>query len=128
MYNKKVSIESAVTQTTAAVVSLLEYLGRPANPLPESVSLLDMVLVLSNKKDAYYTTTEKCCSCPSAAYRPGQRCKHQREYFPGIGSAQQSNAEIENSIRPSGKWPGGFNGPVDIESIKARTEPNKVGA
>ena len=115
MYNKKVSIESTVTQTTAAVVSLLEYLEKPANPRPESVSLIDMVLVLSNKKDAFYATTAISCSCPSAAYRPGQKCKHQRRYFPGAGAAGLKMAETQDSIRPTGKWPGGFNGPVDSD-------------
>jgi hypothetical protein len=128
MYNKKVSIESAVTQTTAAVVSLLEYLGKPANPLPAVIELPGMVLVLGNKKDAYYTTSEKCCSCPAAGYHPGQKCKHQRRYFPGAGAAGLKMAETQDSIRPAGKWPGGFNGPVDLEGIKAKTEPTKMGA
>lgn len=27
----------------------------------------------------------------------------------------------EDSIRPAGKWPGGFNGPVDLEDVKSKT-------
>ena len=110
-----------VTQSTEAIESLLKYLGKPTDPLPNVVELLDMVLVLSNRRDAYYITTAKSCSCPSAAYRPGQKCKHQRRYFPGTDAPGRVTAETSDSIRPSGKWPGGFNGPVDIDMIKAKT-------
>ena len=117
-----------VTQSTTAVVSLLKYLGKSIDPLPDAVKLSSMALVLSNKKDVYYVTAANSCSCPSAAYRPGQKCKHQRQYFPGIDAAKEVAGDEIDSIRPSGKWPGGFNGPVDIERIKAKTEPNKMVA
>ena len=41
-----------------------------------------MVLVLSNKKDCYYVTTARECSCPARSWHPNQACKHQRRYFP----------------------------------------------
>jgi len=116
------------TQSTEAVESLLKYLGKPSAPLPDVVKLLDMVLVLSNRRDAYYITTAKSCSCPSAAYRPGQKCKHQRRYFPGTDAPGRVTAETSDSIRPSGKWPGGFNGPVDIDTINAKTALDQKGA
>ena len=111
---------ASVTQSTEAIESLLKYLGKPIDPLPDVVKLLDMVLVLSNRRDAYYVTTAQSCSCPSAAYRPGQKCKHQRRYFPGTDAPGRVTAETSDSIRPSGKWPGGFNGPVDLDTIKAK--------
>ena len=79
-----VGINCPKTQTLDAVKSLLTYAGRPFDPLPTDVSLENgrLVLVLSSKKDAYYCTTSRACSCPAAAYRPGQRCKHQKKYFP----------------------------------------------
>ena len=117
----RVLFGAPVTQSTEAIESLLKYLGKPIDPLPDVVKLLDMVLVLSNRKNAYYVTTVKSCSCPSAAYRPGQKCKHQRRYFPGTDAPGRVTAETSDSIRPSGKWPGGFNGPVDIDTIKAKT-------
>ena len=116
-----------VTQSTAAVVSLLKYLGKSIDPLPDAVKLSSMALVLSNKKDVYYVTAANSCSCPSAAYRPGQKCKHQRRYFPEIGAAKEVARDGIDSIRPSGKWPGGHNGPVDIESIKAKTTLQEMG-
>ena len=109
--SKVISIGSAVTQTSSAVVSLLKYLGKPIDPLPQTVDLPGMVLVLSNKRDVYYTTSENSCSCPSAAYRPGQRCKHQRKHFPQADKPVPM-APVE-SLQPAGKWAGGFNGPVD---------------
>jgi hypothetical protein len=120
--------EAPVTQSTSAVVSLLKYLGKQSDPLPDAVRLSEVVLILNNKKDAYYTATTKSCSCPAAIYQPGQRCKHLRLYYPGIDAAKEAVGCDTGSIRPSGKWPGGFNGPVDIERIKAKTEPNKMVA
>jgi len=79
-----IEINSPKTQTLDAVKTLLAFMGRAADSLPTDVSLEDgrMVLVLSSKKDAYYCTTSRACSCPAAAYHPGTRCKHQKRYFP----------------------------------------------
>jgi hypothetical protein len=122
MTTKRILLGVAVTQSTEAVVSLLKYLGKPIDPLPLTVDLPGMILVLSNKRDVYYTTSNTSCSCPSAAYRPGQRCKHQRKYFPQARPAPMAPVK---SLLPAGKWPGGFNGPVDPESIKARASIEK---
>ena len=124
----RVLFGAPVTQSTEAIESLLKYLGKPIDPLPDVVKLLDMVLVLNNRKDAYYITTAQSCSCPSAAYRPGQKCKHQRRYFPGTDAPGHVTAETSDSIRPSGKWPGGFNGPVDLDTIKAKIVLDQKGA
>ncbi len=124
----RILFSAPVTQSTEAVESLLKYLGKPSAPLPDVVKLLDMMLVLNNKKDAYYITTAQSCSCPSAAYRPGQKCKHQRRYFPGTDAPGRVTAETPGSIRPSGKWPGGFNGPVDLDTIKAKIVLDQKGA
>ena len=141
---------SPITQSIDAVKALLVYTGRASDPLPAFLELPggSCVLVLSNKKDAYYTTTAKACSCPSATYRPGLICKHRKIYFPQepkADNAAKSKAKTEesrqqareyqarqralkasskpaddsSSIKPEGKWPGGFNGPVDPDEIKA---------
>jgi len=109
--------EAPVTQSTAAIVELLNFLGKTSNPLPKTVDLPGMVLVLSNRRDVYYTTTAKSCSCPSAAYRPGQKCKHQRQHYSEKDIPRQSMVETQDSIRPTGKWPGGHNGPVAPEEV-----------
>ena len=120
--------EAPVTQSTKAIVELLNFLGKTSNPLPEDFPILYVARLSFNKKDVFYITTANSCSCPSAAYRPGQKCKHQRLYFPGTDASKEVARDDMDTIRPSGKWPGGFNGPVDIERIKAKTEPNKAGA
>jgi len=118
MTTREILLGAAVTQSTEAVVSLLKYLGKTIDPLPQTVDLPGLVLILSNKRDVYYITSESSCSCPSAAYRPGQRCKHQRNHFPQADKPVPMTP-VE-SLRPAGKWAGGFNGPVDPESIKSK--------
>ncbi len=116
---------SLVTQNIEAVVELLNCLGRPTNPLPEIVDLGKVKLVRSNKGDVFYCVTAKACSCPSATYRPGSLCKHQRKYFPGPQKSQEqfdaeSDAEIAQLHRA--KWAGGFNGPVDPDTIPTKVQ------
>jgi len=105
-------VETPTTQSIDSVKSLLAYVGRASDPLPTDVSLEGgrVVLILSNKKDCYYVATQKACSCPANTWHPGQPCKHQRKYFPVAKVEQLTEA---GSIRPTGKWPGGMNGPVD---------------
>lgn len=93
-----------VTQSIDGVRALLSWRGHPVSPMPADVSLDNgrMVLVLSNKKDAYYTCTSAKCSCPSATYHPGQKCKHQRKFFP-----QQETAKSVSDDEPLIKR-GGF--------------------
>ena len=134
--NTKVILEGQtgpITQSVDAIKSLLAYVGRASSPLPSELSIGEgrLVLVLSNKKDVYYTVTPTKCSCPSATYHPGQPCKHQRKHFPGpqksreeleaegdsILAAQNGPRRLarppeESSIMPTCKWPGGLNGPV----------------
>lgn len=101
-----IKIESAnpKTQSIESVKALLAWKGRAVDPLPATVEFMNhgdesrLVLVLANKKDAYYTCTARGCSCPSAAYRPGQRCKHQRKFFP----VETTPRPVESgSIRPN---------------------------
>ena len=88
---KILNIEKPTTQTVKAVCGLLAWKSRSSNPLPSFVELGSgeekVVLVLSNKKDAYYVVTARDCSCPAAIYRHNGPCKHQRKYFPEIKAA-----------------------------------------
>jgi len=92
----KVLCESPKTQSSEAIKGLLAWKKISCDPLPEFLEMGDgdnrLVLVLSNKKDAYYTVTAKSCSCPAATYHPGTRCKHQRKYFP---QPKKSREELE---------------------------------
>ena len=112
MLNKPL-LASPITQSRDAVKQLIAYQNHGQGPaeMPDFCRLTgEMVLVRNNKKDAYYVTTPKSCSCPSANYRPGQLCKHQRKYFPQPKTPVPAPLD---SLRPTGKWPGGFNGPVE---------------
>jgi len=106
-----------VTQSVDAVKTLLAFVGRASDPMPSDASLDNgrMVLILSNKKDAYYTCTAKACSCPAASYHHGS-CKHQRKYFPQAEATKPVSANA--SLKPVATWPGGRNGPVDSDQIK----------
>jgi hypothetical protein len=94
-------IEGPKTQSIEAVKTLLAFVGRGCDPLPSEISLENgrLMLILSNKKDVYYVTTAKACSCPSAMYRPGKSCKHQRKYFPQLKKTQEEiEAEIDAEL------------------------------
>ncbi len=101
------NIENPVTQSVAAIKALLSWKGRASDPLPQFVELGKdegkLVLVLSNKRDAYYCVTPKTCSCPAQTWHPGTPCKHQRRFFP-IAKVEQFT-ELE-SIRPAAGWIG----------------------
>ena len=123
------------TQSSDAVKALLAFKKITSDPLPQEVSLDGgrLVLVLSNKKDAFYTVTARACSCPAATYHHGP-CKHQRKYFPqpkkiteelvaegeAILEAHHNTAKRlarppeSSSIRDNlPGWSGGHNGPVE---------------
>lgn len=119
-------LQSPVTQKPDAVEALAAYLHRTIEN--GVLDLGEVKLIKSNKGDVFYVTTPRTCSCPSATYRPNQTCKHQRKYFPQPKSQAARDAEVEaelakergakrlarpvDSIRPTGKWAGGHNGPV----------------
>jgi len=111
-------VASPVTQSREAVAQLIAYFNHGQAPaeMPAFFRLtVDMVLVRSNKGDVYYVVTPKSCSCPSATYRPGKTCKHRRLYFPQPKAAHTPVAV--DSIKPAGKWPHGFNGPVNMPEV-----------
>jgi hypothetical protein len=99
---------SPVTQKTDAVEALAAYLGKEISG-DGVLNLGNFKLVRSNKGDAFYGVTATKCSCPAASYHHGP-CKHQRKFFPQVAKPLATEPE---SIRPTGKWPGGRNGPVD---------------
>jgi len=74
-------LSSPVTQSCEAVKQLIAYHhhGQVPKEMPDFYGLSgEMVLVLRNKKYAYYVVTPKACSCPAATYHPGQPCKHRQ--------------------------------------------------
>ena len=96
----KIETADPKTQSIDAIKSLLAFVGRASDPLPSDVSLDNgrVVLVLSNKKDVYYCTTARACSCPAHNFGHGNRCKHQRKFFPQAEAAKPVSAS--GSILP----------------------------
>jgi hypothetical protein len=127
-------MESPKTQSIAAVKTLIEFMtGEPCVELPAIFNLAGGArLIKSSKGDCFYTVTAKTCSCPASAYNPGQVCKHRKALMDGASlspsrtqamdyqqrqrearqKAKAGRSEPVDSIRPTGKWPGGHNGPV----------------
>jgi hypothetical protein len=115
------------TQSVEAIVELLKFLNKPADPLPEAVQLTDMILlVLSNKKDSYYVVTPKACSCPSFIYRGGP-CKHQRKYFAETRIRGQTIAEtLEEADRNLWKMPKSYQRMVRQAREEAEAGPPEL--
>ncbi|MDD5735196.1 MAG: hypothetical protein PHQ39_06975 [Methanothrix soehngenii] len=109
-------VESPKTQSIDAVKALLAYKKVASDPLPQDISLDGgrLVLVLSNKKDAFYTVTARACSCPASVYNPGKPCKHSRKYFPQPMREAEATIDIRASL-PGWRGPNGkrANGPVE---------------
>ncbi len=131
MLNKLV-ISSPVTQSREAVEQLIAYFNHGQQPeeMPSFYRLDgELVLVRSNKGDAYYVTTPKSCSCPASVYNPGKPCKHSRKYFPQPQKSSEAEGEAileahhntaKRLARPSEDiraslpgWPEGAHGPVE---------------
>jgi hypothetical protein len=112
-----------ITQAVESVKALLQWKKIASDPLPADVSMDNgrLVLVLSNKKDVYYTVTPSRCSCPSATYHPGQPCKHVRKYFPQAKAATKPTASeplIERGgFRPFSLLPGEEKAKVSASSM-----------
>ena len=114
MLTKNLNSETVKTQTLDSVRELLVYLKRPIEPIPAFIELNGNIrLTKSSKGDCYYTTTLKECSCKARVFNPGKPCKHM-----ALVRAEKDNEIASESLRPTCKWPGGLNGPVD-ELVKA---------
>ena len=111
----RIIVAYPVTQTRVAVEQLIAYFNHGQQPeeMPSFYRLDgEMVLVLNNKKDAYYVTTARSCSCPSSTYHPGTRCKHSLKYFPEQQTAKPESMVGDIRAALPG-WPGGAHGPVE---------------
>jgi len=113
------------TQRIESVKSLLAFMGRANNPLPKFVEMKaedsHVVLVQSSKKDCYYMTTPKTCSCPAATFRQGP-CKHQSRFF--SKSTKQTMAEtLVQADQNLSKMPESYQRMVRAVREAASSEP-----
>ena len=128
----KIEMENPKTQSIDAVKALLTWRGRAVDPLPQYVELGSKggrcVLVLSNKKDCFYVTTAKDCSCPAHNWHPGQRCKHQRKHFAEQAIHKQSMADtLEQAERNLPRMPYQYQRMVRAAREEAKAEPPELG-
>lgn len=127
-----IDIQKPQTQTVEAVKALLSWRGRASDLLPEFVELNSngsrCVLVLSNKKDCFYVTTGAACSCPAHNWRPGQRCKHQRRYFPEQATItkQSMAATLEQADKNLHKQPYGYQRMVKAAREAAAEDSDRI--
>jgi len=109
--NGRTLAASPVTQGREAVKQLIAYHNHGVEPqeMPNFYRLTgEMVLVLNNKKDAYYVTTPTTCSCTAATYQPGQPCKHSRKYFSVAKAATTAGEPLvqRGGFKPFDTLPG----------------------
>ena len=94
MLNKTL-LASPVTQGREAVKQLIAYHNHGVAPqeMPDFYRLgAQMVLVQSNRRDAYFVCTPHVCSCPAATHSH-QPCEHQRKFFPQSALLSQPTEE-----------------------------------
>jgi hypothetical protein len=73
--------QSPVTQTINSAKALAQFLGLE-EALPQVISLANGArLSLSSKRDCYYFTNSRSCSCKAGQY--GRDCKHKRALLEG---------------------------------------------
>ena len=123
-------LSSPVTQSCEAVKQLIAYHhhGQVPEEMPDFYRLSgEMVLVLSNKKDAYYMVTPKTCSCPAATYHPGQPCKHRAKFFGTSNPHRISLAEtLEQADKNHSKMPKSYQRMVRMAREAAETPDKEI--
>ena len=110
-----------VTQTIESGKALAKFLGMKEE-LPETIALANGArLTLSTKKDCYYFTSEKGCTCKAGTY--GRMCRH-RKALEGSKPRGQTVAEVlEEHGRNLHKMPKSYQRMVRIAREEAEAEP-----
>ncbi|MFZ3148635.1 MAG: hypothetical protein WA137_06295 [Methanothrix sp.] len=117
--------------TVAEMVEILTGKVRKTAAKKINLNGINISLVLSSKEDGYYRVTPDSCTCKGwhfsqQKYGVGQ-CRHHTLAFPEEAAQNEDSllqirgprklarppADPEESLRPTGKWPGGMNGPFD---------------
>lgn len=111
---------SPVTQTIDSVKALAKFLGMKEE-LPEIIALANGArLTLSTKKDCYYYTSEKGCTCKAGTY--GRMCRH-RKALEGTKPRGQTMAEVlEEHDRNLYKMPASYQRMVRMAREEAEAE------
>jgi hypothetical protein len=117
---------SPVTQSVDAGKALAKFLGMKEE-LPEIIALANGArLTLSTKKDCYYYTSEKVCTCKAGTY--GRICRHRKAMesskpsFHGQSMAQT----LEEHDRNLHKMPYQYRRMVQAAREEAEAEPTEL--
>jgi ribulose kinase len=107
-----------VTQTIESGKALAKFLGMKEE-LPETIVLANGArLTLSSKKDCYYFTNAKVCTCKAGTY--GRICRHRKS----MESSKLTMAEVlEEHDRNLHKMPASYQRMVRMAREEAESEP-----
>ena len=116
-----IDIQSPVTQTIDSVKALAKFLGMKED-LPETIVLANGArLVLSTKRDCYYFTSEKGCTCRAGTY--GRICRHRKPIESPKPRGQSLAQTLEEHDRNLHKMPKSYQRMVRMAREEAEAEP-----
>jgi len=115
--------------TVAEMVEILTGKVRKTAAKKIDLSGINISLILSSKEDGYYRVTPDSCTCKGWHFSQQKygigKCRHHTQAFPEEATQNAQSLEMivgprklarpaeEESIRPTGGWGEGLNGPVD---------------
>ena len=103
MYKNLLEGLSPVTQTIESGKALAKFLGMKEE-LPETIVLANGArLVLSTKRDCYYFTSEKGCTCKAGTY--GRICRHWKALESSKPHGQSMAETLRRLTRTSPRCP-----------------------
>ena len=117
---------SSVTQTIESGKALAGFLGMKEE-LPEIIALVNGArLVLSTKRDCYYFTSEKGCTCKAGTY--GRMCRHRKalEGSKPHGHGQSMAQTLKEHDRNLHKMPKSYQRMVWLAREEAESEPSLI--
>ncbi len=110
-----------VTQTIESVKALASFLGMKEE-LPEIIALANGArLTLSSKKDCYYFTNAKGCTCRAGTY--GRICRHRMALESSKPRGQSMAQTLEEHDRNLSKMPKSYQRMVRVAREEAEAEP-----
>ena len=115
---------SPVTQSADAGKALAKFLGMK-EALPETIALANGArLTLSSKKDCYYYTSEKVCTCKAGTY--GRTCGHRKALESPKPRGQSLAQTLEDHDRNLYKMPKSYQRMVRLAREDAEAEPTEL--
>jgi len=119
------------SQSVEAVKTLITTInhGRAPKEIPSFYRMSgELVLILSSKKDSYYVTAPRECSCPARTYHSNKPCKHMKRFFKASEKSTSSNDDLlkglETSFLPEDEADA-IEAKAKIEEAKAKAEESR---